>query len=186
MWAKVESNVVTELYPNPKPIVIGDVSYPKNIFTSWTEDELKAANIYPVIHDSRNYKDHNYYVNSDPVYAYKATITINGVTHKKVVTKSYTGTVARPLADLKTLHKDRVNLQAKSLLNSTDWYALRALDGGTAMPDNIKNHRIAVRTKANEMCNLIDAATDVDALAALYVYNSDDPPIRPLGEFPII
>ena len=186
MWAKVESNVVTELYPNPKPIVIGDVSYPKNIFTSWTEDELKAANIYPVIHDSRNYKDHNYYVNSDPVYAYKATITINGVTHKKVVTKSYTGTVARPLADVKAQHKQTVNDQAKGLLQNTDWYALRALDGGTAMPDNIKNHRIAVRAKANEMCGLIDAATDVDALAALYVYNSDDPPIRPLGEFPII
>jgi hypothetical protein len=24
----------------------------------------------------------------------------------------------------------------------------------------------------------------VDALAALYVYNSDDPPVRPLGEWP--
>tara|TARA_R100000388_G_scaffold21598_1_gene16347 strand:- start:8340 stop:8900 length:561 start_codon:yes stop_codon:yes gene_type:complete len=186
MWAKVESNVVTELYPNPKPVVIGDVLYPKNIFTSWTEDELKAASIYPVIHDTRQYKDPTYYVNSDPVYAYKATITINGITHKKVVTKSYTGTVARPLADVKAQHKQYVNDQAKGMLLNTDWYALRALDGGTAMPDHIKNHRIAVRTKANEMCNLIDAATDVDALAALYVYNSDDPPIRPLGEFPII
>jgi hypothetical protein len=186
MWAKVESNVVTELYPNPKPIVIGDVSYPKNIFTSWTEDELKAANIYPVIHDTRQYKDPKYYKNSDPVYAYKATITINGITHKKVVTKSYTGTVAMDLAELKVAHKQSVNDHAASNLKQTDWYALRALDGGTAMPDNIKNHRIAVRAKANEMCGLIDAATDVDALAALYVYNSDDPAIRPLGEFPII
>jgi hypothetical protein len=30
----------------------------------------------------------------------------------------------------------------------------------------------------------IDAVSDVDALAALYVYNNDDPPVRPLGEFP--
>ena len=186
MWAKVESNNVTELYPSPKPVVIGEVTYPKNIFTSWTEDELKAANIYPVVHDSRNYKDPKYYTNSDPIYAYKATVTIDGVTHKKVVTKSYTGTVAKPLDDVKTQHKEAINAQAKNILVQTDWYALRALDGGTAMPDNIKNHRIAVRAKANEMCGLIDAATDVDALAALYVYNTDNPVTRPLGEFPII
>ena len=30
----------------------------------------------------------------------------------------------------------------------------------------------------------VDNASDVDALAALYTYNSDDPPTRPLGEFP--
>ena len=34
------------------------------------------------------------------------------------------------------------------------------------------------------MCTQIDGAADVDALAALYVYNSDDPPVRPLGEWP--
>jgi hypothetical protein len=30
----------------------------------------------------------------------------------------------------------------------------------------------------------IDAVSDVDALAALYVYNDANPPVRPLGEFP--
>ena len=34
------------------------------------------------------------------------------------------------------------------------------------------------------MCTQVDNAINVDALAALYVYNDDDPPIRPLGEFP--
>ena len=34
------------------------------------------------------------------------------------------------------------------------------------------------------METLIDAAADVDALAALYVYNQDDPPTRPLGDWP--
>ena len=34
------------------------------------------------------------------------------------------------------------------------------------------------------MQTLIDNAADVDALAALYVYNLDDPPTRPLGVFP--
>jgi hypothetical protein len=34
------------------------------------------------------------------------------------------------------------------------------------------------------METLIDAAADVDALAALYIHTQDDPPTRPLGEWP--
>ena len=46
MWAKVESGSVTEIYTRPKPITIGDVQYPKNIFELWSEAELKAIGIY--------------------------------------------------------------------------------------------------------------------------------------------
>jgi len=34
------------------------------------------------------------------------------------------------------------------------------------------------------MVTKINAVSDVDALAALYVYNDATPPVRPLGEFP--
>ena len=34
------------------------------------------------------------------------------------------------------------------------------------------------------MHDLIDNADTVDKLAALYVYNTDNPPTKPLGEFP--
>ena len=62
---------------------------------------------------------------------------------------------------------------------------IREADDGTAIPSNIKTYRAAIRTKANEMCAKIDAVSDVDALAALYVY-SGDPLVRPLGEFPVL
>ena len=52
------------------------------------------------------------------------------------------------------------------------------------MPADINNYRTAVRTKANEMCSLIDGVANVDALAALYVYDEDGN--RPLGEFPTL
>ena len=64
--------------------------------------------------------------------------------------------------------------------------AIRQYEGGTAMPTNIKTYRASVRTKSNEMCTLIDNASDVDALIALYVYNDENPPVRPLGEFPTL
>ena len=62
--------------------------------------------------------------------------------------------------------------------------SIREAEGGTAMPSNIKTWRGNVRGKANDMCNLIDGVSDVDALKALYVYNDQDPATRPLGEFP--
>ena len=34
--------------------------------------------------------------------------------------------------------------------------------------------------------SLLKEEEDVDALAALYVYNDANPPVRPLGEFPIL
>ena len=34
------------------------------------------------------------------------------------------------------------------------------------------------------MKSKINAVANVDALAALYVYNDATPPVRPLGEFP--
>jgi len=79
-----------------------------------------------------------------------------------------------------------INQQASSLLSQTDWYSIRAADGGTAVPSSVSNHRTAVRTKANAMCTLIDNASDVDALKALYVYNDATPPVRPLGDFPTL
>ncbi len=60
---------------------------------------------------------------------------------------------------------------------------IREADGGTAVPSNISTWRASVRTKANEMCTAIDNAADVDALAALYEYDSETNE-RPLGEFP--
>ena len=63
---------------------------------------------------------------------------------------------------------------------------IREAEGGTAVPSATTTWRAAVRTKANAMQVLIDGAADVDALAALYVYNDATPPVRPLGEFPTL
>ena len=63
---------------------------------------------------------------------------------------------------------------------------VRAAEGGTAVPSDITTKRAAVRTKANSMQAQIDGAADVDALAALYVYNDATPPVRPLGELPTV
>jgi hypothetical protein len=198
MWALVESNNVTKVYTRPKGLTIGEVNYPSNIFMLWTSSELEAIGIYAVVIDNSNFKDQEYYINTDQSFAFA----------DGTVTASYGTATARPLDNvlftaqdetdglgtegeikqygLKPQYKGVINLQAGGLLQDTDWMVVRAAEGGTAVPSAITTWRAAVRTKANAMQVQIDGAANVDALAALYVYNDATPPVRPLGEFPIL
>ena len=174
MWALVENNEVSKVFPRPKAITIEENQYPQNIFNLWSSEELEAIGIYEVVIDNTNYKNPEYYKNTDQSFNFA----------DDTVTASYGTATAEDLDELKTKHKQIINSQAGSLLSATDWYSIRAYDGGTAVPSNVSTHRTAVRTKANEMCTAIDDAADVDALAALYVYDDDGD--RPLGEFPTL
>ena len=198
MWALVESGSVTQVYNRPRSLTIGDVSYPSNIFTMWSKSELEALGIYSVEFDNTNLKDQAYYHNTDQTFAFgsgKVTASYGSATAQLIADTLYTaqnetdglGTEGEVrYKGLKSLHKDRVNEQAGGILSETDWYSIRAADGGTAVPSSVSTHRAAVRTKANAMCTLIDNASDVDALAALYVYNDAETPVRPLGEWPTL
>ena len=188
MWAKVESGSVTEIYTRPKPLKIGDVQHPKNIFELWSEAELKAIGLYIVEIDNTNLKDKEYYNNTNQRFNFasdKVTASYGSATSKNLSDYSETvGENTTNFSGLKTIHKNNINSDAAALLEKHDWMSIREAEGGTDMPSNIKTWRAAIRTKANAMCTQIDNAANVDALAALYVYNSDDPPVRPLGEFP--
>ena len=178
MWALVESNSITKTFNRPKGFTLGDIQYPASIFTLWSKAEKEAIGIYEIIVDNSNLKDKAYYTNGAESLTWDSSA--------KTVTKSYASATAKTLADLKTLHKEVINQQAAGILTPTDWMGIRAAEGGTAMPSDIKTKRAAVRTKANAMCVQIDAASDVDALAALYVYNDAETPVRPLGELPTV
>ena len=196
MWALVESNNVTQVYTRPKGLTIGDVNYPSNIFMLWSSSELEAIGIYEIVIDNTNLKDKEYYINTNQSFAFA----------DGTVTATYGTATALPLDDvlftaqdetdglgtegevkqsgIRQGHIDRINAQAAGKLSPTDWMVVRAAEGGTAVPSSITTKRAAVRTKANAMQVQIDNAADVDALAALYVYNDDTPPVRPLGELP--
>ena len=61
---------------------------------------------------------------------------------------------------------------------------IKATETSGSVESDWTTYRAGVRTAANSMITKINAVSDVDALAALYVYNDADPPVRPLGEFP--
>lgn len=200
MWARLESNTIVEILTRPKALNIGDVKYPRNIFSMWTDAELAVIGIVPVTIDNTNLKNQEYYINTNQSFAYDtetgvATATYGTATAKAIADTLFTaqdetdglGTEGEvKQRGLKYNHKETINAQAAAILQDTDWMVVRAAEGGTAVPSSITTKRAAVRTKANSMCVQIDGAANVDALAALYVYNDATPPVRPLGELPTV
>jgi len=200
MWARLESNTIKEILTRPKALTIGDVNYPSNIFSMWTDAELAVIGIVPVTIDSTNLKDKEYYINTDITYSYdtetgKATGTYGTAIAKAIADTLYTaqdetdglGTEGEvKTKGLKSLRKESINAQAAGNLSPTDWMVVRAAEGGTAVPSSITTKRAAVRTKANSMCVQIDGAANIEALIALYEYNDATPRVRPLGELPTV
>ena len=197
MWAKVESGSITELYARPKSLTIGDVNYPSNIFMLWTSSELEAIGIYEVVMDNTNFKNQEYYINTNQTFAFA----------DGTVTASYGTATARPLDNVLFTAEDEaafawkvegevkqagirpprlvaVDTEAYGLLLPNDWMVVKATETGGSVASDWTTYRSAVRTAAASMVTKINAVANVDALAALYVYNDATPPVRPLGEFP--
>ena len=199
MFALIDNEQITKHISGNKGITIGDVQYPRSIFTLWSEAERNAIGIYEVTVDTTNKKDEAYYINTNVSY---------GVESNKAV-GSYGTATAKALADanetdgdgveldpvvviegLKTQHKRIIKQQASGLLTPTDWYILKATDVESySVPSAITTYRANVRTKSNDMEVLIDACSTVDELATLYKYvntGTEENPVmeRPLGEFP--
>ena len=203
MYAIVENNQITQYINYPKSVVIGDVRYPAKIFQLWSQSELNAIGIYEVVVDKTNYKDPEYYINTDSSYSFA-----NGQ-----VTESWGTATAKQLEDsfwtqqdsddgdlpddkevgdvkvegLKTIKKRIVKQQASNLLAKHDWQVVKATEvSDYSVPSEVTTYRANVRAKSNEMETSIDNCTTVDQLKALYEYTEDDDGniTRPLAEFP--
>ena len=150
MWSQVINNKVDRVITHPIPLTIGDIQYPKVIFTRFSKAELKAIGIMP------------YSVNSvDTRYNTSGELSYNIGSDE--VTGTY-ATTARDHAPLKLEMLDRAKTIASGILARDDWMAIREAEGGTAMPDNIKAYRAAVREESNDKETAIKALGDLDAV----------------------
>ena len=202
MWAQVDNNSVVKVYTRPTAFSIGDLNYPANTMSVWPEADLNALDIWQVVEDKTNFKDKEYYVNTNVTHTYnsgtgKVDATWGTATAKNLDDTNWTqaqidagdapaGATTSTVAveGLKTIHKRRIDNQCNGLLAPSDWRVTKQEETGSAMDSGWKTWRASVRTKCNSMQAQIDGAADVDALAALHEYTGD-PATRPLGEFPI-
>jgi len=153
------------------------MQYSSDIFSKWTKEEKEAIGLYEVVIDNSNYKDPEYYNNSNSTIVF-----LNGQ-----VTESWQTAVEKNLDEEKVKKKETIKRQASSLLTSTDWYVIKASEVTEySIPTDISNFRTSIRTKSDEMETAIDAATSIDELKTLYTYTDDGNGnvTRPLGEWP--
>ena len=199
MFALVQDGSITKYISGNKGITIGDIQYPRSIFTLWSSEEKKAIGIYEVEYDNTNKKDEQWYINTNQSFAFandKVTGSYGTATAKahadtlwtaqdEIDGKGTEGEVAT--RGLKYNLIQTIKKQAAGELQNTDWYVVRKADAGTAVPSAITTHRAAVRTKADEMETAITNAADTPALETLYTYTTTDGvQSRPLGEFPTL
>ena len=204
MYALVEDNSITKVFPGPKGFEHNGNQYAPDIFYKWSKAEKEAIGLYEVTTDSTNYKDEKWYINTNESYTFnngKVTRSWGTATAKahadtlwteqdktdgKIPEDKDVGDVA--VKGLKTVLIKTLKLQAAAELKNTDWYIVRKADAGTEVPSSITTHRAAVRTKCAEMETAITNAADTPALETLYTYTEqeDGSVTRPLGELPTL
>ena len=208
MYALITDGSIAKYLNGNKGITIGDIQYPRSIFSLWTASEKAAIGIYEIIWDDSNKKDEAYYINTNQTYTYDAdagtvTAAFGDATAKAHADTNWTQAqiddgLAPTGADTDTVATrglkynfiQVVKRQVSGILQDTDWYILRKADANTDVPSAITTFRAAVRTKGAAMETLITNASDTPAIETLYTYvntaDEGDPVVmaRPLGVFP--
>lgn len=188
MWAIVKNSQLIEISNGNKPITVGDVVHPKDVFKHWTKSQLKEIGIYEFI--SGTQPDSRFetqgaisYVVDDDAGTVTETIAKN---NKNINDVNEVDENGDPLLDeygdqvvtkgLKTIYKEQIKQQATSLLAPTDWMVVRKAEDSTkSIPSAVTTYRASVRTKADEICTAIDNCDTLDKLKALFktTYNND-------------
>jgi len=203
MYALITDGSIAKHLNGNKGITIGDIQYPRSIFSLWTASEKAAIGIYEIIWDDSNKKDEAYYINTNQTYTYDADAGTVTAAYGDATAKAHANANATDedgadldpvvvIPGLKTKFIKIIKQQVAGILQDTDWYILRKADANTDVPSAITTFRAAVRTKGAAMETLITNASDTPAIETLYTYvntaDEGDPVVmaRPLGEFPVL
>ena len=202
MFALVQDGSIIKYFSGDKGVTIGDIQYPKAIFTLWSKSEREAIGVYEVIQNNAKKKDEEYYNNTNQTFTYDADAGTVTATYGDATAKAHADTLFTAddednglgtegevkVEGLKTRKIKTIKQQAAGILAETDWYIVRKADADTAVPSAITNHRAAVRTKCASMETAVTNASDTAAIQTLYAYTKqeDGSVTRPLGELPTL
>jgi len=206
MYALITDGSIAKYLNGNKAITIGEIQYPRNIFTLWTASEKAAIGIIEVTFDDSNKKDNTYYINTGQTYTYDADAGTVTAAFGDATAKAHADTTwsqqdsddgdlpsDKSVGDIKTRGL-KYNLiqtlksQVAGILNETDWYITRNAEKSTAIPSAITTHRDLVRSRQATMETQITNASDTPALETLYTYTEDSDGVtsRTLAELPTL
>jgi len=189
MWALIKDNKIEQIYQRPKSLVIGEVRYPSNMFTKYTDEEKAAIGIYPV-EDSGTKGDDRFEYTSQATYSFSAsdkkvttsyTITakslvdVNDVDEDGNAVTDYKGN-QRVTLGLKSIAKNKAKETANSLIKRFNWLVERlAYDSSATIPSAVGTYVGKIKADCATIETAIDGASDIAAFKKLYEweYNED-------------
>ena len=156
-WVLVESGAVIREFSRPTAFTHKDLQYPRNWIQNATAEEKSAIGLVEVT-ISGSQKNSDYYNN---------TLGNNVIAGDGSVSRTWSNT-AKTLSTVKSDKIQEAKNTANSELLPTDWYVVRKVETDVAVPSEITAYRTAVRTCYGNLKTAINAASDVDGVAALY------------------
>ena len=189
MWALIKDNKIEQIYQRPKSLIIGEVRYPSNMFSKYTDAEKAAIGIYPV-EDSGTKGDDRFEYTSGPTYTWSASdkkvTTSYTITEKSLVDVEAKDESGNNILDekgnktydygLKTQVKNETKKRANYYISRFNWLVERSIyDSSKPIPDAVKTYVAAIKTDCAEIESAIDNASDMEAFKVLYqdTYNYD-------------
>ena len=135
-----------QIIKTPRSLTVGDITYPSAVFRD--KDLLATLGITPYSEVKVNQR-----------YYWQGELTIaDGV-----------GTYAeidRDVDQLKEGMVSTVKSQVGSKLKATDWQVIREMDGGSAMSQDLKDYRTAIRAEGNaKEAEILALTTLADVIA---------------------
>ena len=156
-WVIVEDGAVVREFSRPTAFTYKDLQYPRNWIQNATAEEKSAIGLVEVT-ISGSQKNSDYYNN---------TLGDNVIAGDGSVSRTWSNT-AKTLSTVKSDKIQEAKNTANSELLPTDWYVVRKVETDVAVPSEITAYRTAVRTCYGNLKTAINAASDVDGVAALY------------------
>jgi hypothetical protein len=182
MWALITDGTIQQIYQRPKSLVIGEVRYPSNMFTKYTDAEKAAIGIYPVV-DTGTKGDDRFQYTSQATYTFDSSnnrVTTAYTITDKVLTDTndvdedgnaitdYKGNQTVTLG-LKSIAKEKAKQQANSYIARFNWLVERSIyDSSKTIPSAVGTYVAAIKTDCAAIEAAIDAASDMAAFKALY------------------
>ena len=199
-----DKDTIEEIIVHPKTMTVDGITHPRTLFSLWTDAERKAIGIVPVTTSGVSL-DSKYYIEQNESFAItgdknsvvrtigqkaadKNLADVNEVWTQGDIDGGYApdGTSANdPKLDLdgnqivtkglKTIAKQKADVNANSLLDGFNWLIARKVTADTAVPSAVVTYMAAVRTAHASICTAIDNASDMDAFKVLHTteYNED-------------
>ena len=156
-WVIVEDGAVVREFSRPTAFTYKDLQYPSNWIQNATAEEKSAIGLVEVT-ISGGQKSNDYYNNT------LGNLVIAG---DGSVSRTWTNT-AKTLSTVQSEKVEDAKRDANNMLSPTDWYVVRKAETDVAVPSEITAYRTAVRTCYGNLKTAINAASDVDGVAALY------------------